>query len=284
MKIIETISHMTEWSKAAKSRGEKIAFVPTMGALHSGHLSLVRIAKEKASQVVVSIFVNPLQFGPKEDFERYPRPLKKDIALLEGEGVTTLFLPSAMEMYSEGFQTMVHLNELATQNLCGKMRTGHFDGVATVVLKLFQIMKPDFAVFGNKDYQQRRLLEQMVSDLNLDIEIIPAPIVREPDGLAMSSRNAYLTEDERKRATILFHSLKKAKELCDGGEKGVSKIIACVSQMIDSQRPTKVDYIAVCDAMTLREVTHIDKPSLLAVAVCFGKTRLIDNMILEPGE
>lgn len=283
MKIIETISQMTEWSKAAKSRGEKIAFVPTMGALHSGHLSLVRIAKEKASQVVVSIFVNPLQFGPKEDFERYPRPIERDIAFLDKEGISILFLPSVTEMYSQRFQTTVHLKELS-QTLCGKSRVGHFDGVATVVLKLFNIVNPDFAVFGNKDYQQRRLLEQMVSDLNLDIEIVAAPIVRELDGLAMSSRNAYLTEDERKRATILFHSLKKAKELCDGGEKGVSKIIACVSQMIDSQGPTKVDYIAVCDAMTLREVTHIDKPSLLAVAVCFGKTRLIDNMVLEPGE
>ncbi len=274
---------MTEWSKAAKSRGEKIAFVPTMGALHSGHLALVRLAKEKASQVVVSIFVNPLQFGPTEDFERYPRPLKKDIALLEGEEVPLLFLPSAIEMYSKGFQTVVHLNKL-TQNLCGKMRPGHFDGVAAVVLKLFQIVKPEVAVFGNKDYQQRRLLEQMVSDLNLDIEIVALPIVREPDGLAMSSRNAYLTEDERKRATILFHSLKKAQELCDGGEKRASEIVACVSQMIDSQRPTKVDYISVCDAMTLQEVDRIDKPALLAVAVTFGKTRLIDNVVLEPNK
>ncbi|MEK7790589.1 MAG: pantoate--beta-alanine ligase, partial [Deltaproteobacteria bacterium] len=147
-----------------------------------------------------------------------------------------------------------------------------------------QIVKPEVAVFGNKDYQQRRLLEQMVSDLNLDIEIVALPIVREPDGLAMSSRNAYLTEDERKRATILFHSLKKAQELCDGGEKRASEIVACVSQMIDSQRPTKVDYISVCDAMTLQEVDRIDKPALLAVAVTFGKTRLIDNVVLEPNK
>ncbi len=266
-----------------KSRGEKIAFVPTMGALHSGHLSLVRIAKEKASQVVVSIFVNPLQFGPKEDFERYPRSLDGDIAFLDKEGISLLYLPSVTEMYSPRFQTAVHLKELS-QTLCGKRRGGHFDGVATVVLKLFHIVNPDFAIFGDKDYQQRRLIEQMVSDLNLDIQIMGAPIVRESDGLAMSSRNIYLSHEERDRATILFKSLKKGEELCKAGEKNVSKIIACVSQMIDSQGPTKVDYIAICDAITLKEVTHIDKPSLLAVAVYFGETRLIDNMVLEPNK
>jgi pantoate--beta-alanine ligase len=283
MKIIETISQMTEWSKATKLRGEKIAFVPTMGALHSGHLSLVRIAKEKASQVVVSIFVNPLQFGPKEDFERYPRPLERDIAFLDKEGISLLYLPFVTEMYSPRFQTAVYLKELS-QTLCGKHREGHFDGVATIVLKLFHIVNPDFAIFGDKDYQQRRIIEQMVSDLNLDIQIIGAPIVRESDGLAMSSRNIYLSHEEREKAAILFKSLKVGEELCRAGEKGVSKIIACVSQMIDSERPTKVDYIAVCDAMTLHETAYIDKPSILAVAVYFGKTRLIDNVVLEPNK
>ena len=271
---------MRAWVKSSHQKSKTIGFVPTMGALHEGHLSLVRLAKKEAGLVVVSIFVNPLQFGPQEDFERYPQRLEKDLVLLEKEKVDAVFSPHHIEMYPEGFQTKVELPSLS-QFLCGKTRKGHFEGVATVVLKLFQIVTPDVAVFGNKDYQQRLIIETMVQDLNLNVRIVAAPIVREADGLAMSSRNSYLSLEERKRAVVLNQSLKRAEELFSQGERRSSRLIREVVEIIDKENPSHIDYVSICHVKTLAEISEVKDQALLAVAVFFGKTRLIDNVILE---
>jgi pantoate--beta-alanine ligase len=281
MEIIESISEMKNLVKEWKRQGLSIGFVPTMGYLHEGHLALVRRVKELSDRVVVSIFVNPIQFAPGEDYQRYPRDLERDKALLEKEGVDVLFSPKAQEMYPPEFQTYVEVKELSS-GLCGKYRPGHFVGVATVVLKLFNIVQPDIAVFGEKDYQQLKVIQRMVQDLNLDVKIIPHPTVREEDGLAMSSRNTYLSPGERKSAIALYKALNLAEELINQGERRVAALKEKLKEFIESYPYTKVQYIEFVHPETLKEVERVDEPTLLALAVFVGKARLIDNKIIIP--
>jgi len=281
MELIKTISQMKKISSKWKKEGQKIAFVPTMGFLHEGHLALVRKARELGDKLVVSIFVNPLQFGPKEDFRDYPRDLERDLSLLEKEETDVVFAPSAEEMYSPDFQTYVEVTKL-TQSLCGAFRPGHFKGVTTVVLKLFNIVKPDIAIFGEKDYQQLQVIKQMVKDLNLDVEIVGHPTVREKDGLAMSSRNTYLSSLERNSALCLYKALLLAEKLVKEGEKNPQKIKKQLENFIHGFPFTKVQYIELVDPQTLEPVKIIDKPVLCALAVYVGKARLIDNKIINP--
>jgi pantoate--beta-alanine ligase len=296
MKLVHTIEEVRGISRAAKREGKKLGLVPTMGALHEGHLSLVRAAKTKSDIVAVSIFVNPTQFGPKEDFSRYPRTLEKDFELLEREGVDLVFAPSAEEMYPKGESpsklqlgrplqapslTWVTVEELSDR-LCGKSRPGHFRGVATVVAKLFNIVEPDVAFFGQKDAAQVAVIKRVVQDLNIPVQIEVCPIVREPDGLALSSRNAYLSSDERKMALVLHASLQRAQKLFDDGERDAAKIRASAKQAFVWQPAVKLDYFEIVDSDTLEPVGEIDKPALVAVAALVGNTRLIDNILLEP--
>jgi pantothenate synthetase (EC 6.3.2.1) len=281
MEVIESISEMKNLVKDWKRQGLSIGFVPTMGYLHEGHLALVRRAKELSDRVVVSIFVNPIQFAPGEDYQRYPRDLERDKALLEKEGVDVLFVPKAQEMYPPGFQTYVKVKELSS-GLCGRYRSGHFVGVATVVLKLFNIVQPDIAVFGEKDYQQLKVIQRMVQDLNLDVKIIPHPTVREEDGLAMSSRNTYLSPEERRSAIALYKALNLAEELINQGERRVATLKEKLKEFIESYPYTKVQYIEFVHPETLKEVERVDESTLLALAVFVGKARLIDNKIIIP--
>ncbi len=279
MQIIETISEMQKWSEAQRCKGRRVAFVPTMGFLHEGHLSLVRHAKSQADRVVVSVFVNPTQFAPQEDFAAYPRDFDKDRKLLEKEEVEVLFYPAVPEMYPQGFQTRVEVSELSAF-LCGAHRKGHFQGVATVVSKLFNAVRPHVAVFGEKDYQQLQVIRSLVRDLNFDIEIAGCPIVREADGLAMSSRNAYLSVEERKAALCLFRSLNRAVSMVQSGEVAAQAIIDAVKGEIAGESLARLEYAKLCDTMTLLEIDRIQDRALLALAVRIGKTRLIDNTIL----
>jgi pantoate--beta-alanine ligase len=256
MEVIESISEMKNLVKEWKRQGLSIGFVPTMGYLHEGHLALVRRAKELSDRVVVSIFVNPIQFAPGEDYQRYPRDLERDKALLEKEGVDVLFSPKAQEMYPPGFQTYVEVKELSS-GLCGRDRSGHFIGVATVVLKLFNILQPDIAVFGEKDYQQLKVIQRMVQDLNLDVKIISHPTVREEDGLAMSSRNTYLSPEERKSAIALYKALNLAEELINQGERRVATLKEKLKEFIESYPYTKVQYIEFVHPETLKEVERV---------------------------
>lgn len=280
MKVIKKISEMKEISKLWKKEGYKISFVPTMGFLHEAHLALVRKARELGDKTVVSIFVNPLQFGPKEDFREYPRDLERDLDLLVKENVDIVFVPDVEEMYPPDFQTYVEVTKLTT-GLCGAFRPGHFKGVTTVVLKLFNIVNPDIAIFGEKDYQQLQVIKQMVKDLNLDIEIVSHPTVREEDGLAMSSRNTYLSPDERKYATALYRALLLAKKLVKEGERDSQKIKKEMEKFIHGFPFTKVQYIEFVDPQSLEPVKKIDRPVLCALAVFVGKARLIDNMLID---
>ncbi len=272
---------MRVWSERIRGKGHRIALVPTMGYFHEGHLALMRRAKELADKVVVSLFVNPIQFGPKEDFAAYPRDLERDAKLAEETGVDVLFVPEAEDMYPEGFQTFVEVAELS-KPLCGARRPGHFRGVATVVLKLFNIVKPHLAVFGLKDYQQFLVVKRMVKDLNLEVEIVGHPTVREKDGLAMSSRNTYLSPEERKSATCLYRALLLAQEKIKEGVKDTALLKKELSRFILSHPFTKIDYIEFVDPEDLSPVEKISRPVLLALAVFVGRARLIDNMILEP--
>ena len=272
---------MKVWSDAARAKGLRIGFVPTMGYFHEGHLALMRRARELADKVVVSIFVNPIQFGPQEDFAAYPRDLERDARLAEETGVDVLFVPEAEEMYPAGFQTFVEVTELS-QPLCGARRPGHFRGVTTVVLKLFNIVRPHFAVFGLKDYQQYLVIRQMVRDLNLDVEIIGHPIVREEDGLAMSSRNVYLSPEERASATALYRALKLAEERIKAGEREVKPLVEELFRFILSHPHTRIDYIEFRDPETLAPVERVNGPVLLALAVFVGRARLIDNAVIKP--
>ena len=281
MEVIESISKMKNLVKDWKRQGLSIGFVPTMGYLHEGHLALVRRVKELSDRVVVSIFVNPIQFAPGEDYQRYPRDLERDKALLEKEGVDVLFSPKAQEMYPPGFQTYVEVKELSS-GLCGRYRAGHFVGVATVVLKLFNIVQPDIAVFGEKDYQQLKVIQRMVQDLNLDVKIISHPTVREEDGLAMSSSNTYLSPEERMSAFALYKALNLAEELINQGERRVATLKDKLKEFIESYPYTKVQYIEFVHPETLKEVERVDEPTLLALAVFVGKARLIDNKIIVP--
>jgi len=269
---------MQSFSTSLRMDGKKIAFVPTMGYFHEGHLSLMKEAKKMADCLVVSIYVNPTQFGPKEDFSKYPSDLDRDLKMAESVNVDVIFYPPDKEMYPANYQTHVDV-EKVTQNLCGMSRPGHFRGVATVCNKLFNIVKPDFAVFGKKDFQQFVTIERMVDDLNMDIQIIGSPTVRESGGLAMSSRNKYLNKDERKSALTLFKALKLAQKLYSNGEKKSSVIIAEVEKLIKRAPFTAIDYIKICDTRTLNDADKIKNQSVIALAVKVGNTRLIDNHV-----
>lgn len=266
-------------SKQCKKRDKTIGFVPTMGALHDGHLSLIDRSHTYNDLTVASIFVNPLQFGPKEDFSRYPRPLRKDAALCRRAGVDYLFCPRFNAMYPADFNTSVSVERLS-QPLCGRLRPGHFKGVSTVVAKLFNIVKPDVAYFGQKDFQQTRVIMQMVEDLNMAIEIEVMPIVREQDGLAMSSRNSYLDSRQRQDAVVLYEALKQAERFVKAGERSSRNIIARMKDLIKIKKSVKLDYIAVIDPKTLLPTEKIISGSVVALAAWVGKTRLIDNSIL----
>ncbi|MFN4033533.1 MAG: pantoate--beta-alanine ligase [Fimbriimonadales bacterium] len=279
MEIVRTVEAVRQWTSGQRAAGRAVHFVPTMGYFHEGHLSLMRRAKADDGAVIVSIFVNPLQFGAGEDLDRYPRDLERDRRMAESVGVDALFVPEASEMYPEGYQTTVRVGALS-QPLCGRSRPGHFEGVATVVLKLFNIVAPDRAYFGMKDYQQLRVVQQMTRDLNLPIEIVPCPIVREPDGLAMSSRNVYLTADERVAATVLYRSLQWAQAQAQAGERNATRLREGVYQQIAHEPLARIDYVEVVDAETLQPVERIERPTLIAVAAYFGKARLIDNCLV----
>lgn len=281
MEIIRIPRIVRETSRIHRSRGRSVGFVPTMGALHEGHLSLVRRAKSENDVVIVSVFVNPSQFGPNEDFEKYPRNVENDLALLERAGADTAFLPPVEAMYPEGFQTVISVGALAGR-LCGAFRTGHFGGVLTIVNKLFNIVQPTRAYFGQKDFQQTVVIRRMVEDLNIDVDVVVCPTVREEDGLAMSSRNAYLGEDERKAATILYRTLTRASEMIRQGDTTPEAVGQVMHEMLRSEPlVAEVQYAGVYDAGTLDSIAEFRKATLLAIALLLGKTRLIDNMVLE---
>ncbi len=279
MRIIESIKEMQIRSESLRLTGKKIAFVPTMGYFHEGHLSLMKEARKRADEVVTSIYVNPTQFGPKEDFSKYPRDFERDAQMAQSVGVDVIFFPSNQEMYPNGYQTYVDV-EKVTLNLCGASRPGHFRGVTTICCKLFNIVKPHEAIFGKKDFQQLAAIKRMVADLNLDLEIVGMPTFREPDGLAMSSRNVYLSPEERISALMLVESLKLAQQLYAGGERKASVIICEAQKLIKSVKFTDIDYIKICDALTLEDIEDIQGEAVMALAVKVGKTRLIDNSVL----
>ncbi len=276
VKLVEKVADMMDLARRWRQEGKTIGFVPTMGYLHEGHLSLVRQARKENDVVVVSIFVNPTQFGPGEDFERYPRDLKRDVELLEPMGVEAVFVPTVEDMYPPGYRTYVEVEDITTR-LCGASRPGHFRGVTTVCCKLFNIVMPHRAYFGKKDFQQYVVLRTMVADLNMDLEIVPMPIVREPDGLAMSSRNAYLNEKERKAALCLYRSLKKAQELFAQGKRDARVIKEEVKKVIEAEPLATIDYVEVVDPDTFLPVEEVKEGTLVALAVKVGPARLIDN-------
>lgn len=275
MKVFSKISQLKKELKRLREKNESIGFVPTMGYLHDGHISLVKKAKKENGIVVVSIYVNPLQFGVNEDYNRYPRDIEKDKKILKENGCDLLFYPSDNEMYNKQLVS-VKIKELS-EKLCGISRPTHFEGVLTVVAKLFNIVCPDKAYFGEKDFQQYLIIKKMVEDLNFNLKVIPCPIVREKDGLAMSSRNSYLSEDERKRSTILFKSLKLGKEILEK-EKDIKKAKEQIKALIESEKPDKIDYIEIYDEDGLKDLTEKTKYCRIFLAVFFGKTRLIDNI------
>lgn len=276
MKVVEKIGGMR---RVRQGLAEPVGFVPTMGALHEGHLSLMREARKENLSVVVSIFVNPTQFGPQEDFNRYPRDIKRDLGLLEGEGADVVFVPSVAEMYPEQFDTWVEVGGV-TERLEGAFRPGHFRGVATVCAKLFNIVQPTRAYFGQKDAQQAVVIKKMVAELNMGLGIVILPTVREPDGLAMSSRNIYLNPEERKAALVLYKSLKLAQQLYDSGERDAERIRQEMRTLIEKERLARIDYVSVADAETLDELDRVKLPALVSLAVRIGRTRLIDNVVL----
>jgi pantoate--beta-alanine ligase len=278
MKIIKTVEEMHEISDELR-KNKKIGLVPTMGYLHEGHLALVRKAREISDVVAVSIFVNPTQFGPSEDLAKYPRDFEHDRALLDHENTDIIFSPDVKEMYPDRYSTYIQVRELE-DHLCGKTRKGHFIGVATIVAKLFNIVKPHFAVFGQKDYQQLKVIERMVRDLNMDLKIVPFPTVREPDGLAMSSRNTYLSPAEHEKALLIYASIKKVEGLFKSGERDVSVLINEAKQILSSKEGIQIEYVTISDGETLIKTDRIDNKAVLAIACRVGRTRLIDNTIL----
>jgi pantoate--beta-alanine ligase len=280
MRIIETIREMRDYIKTARRSGKTIGLVPTMGALHQGHLTLVRAAKAECNVVVVSIFVNPVQFGPNEDFNCYPRDLAGDGEKAANAGADVIFHPAAEEMYPQGYAAYVHVEGIS-EKLCGMSRPGHFRGVATVVTKLFNIVQPDVAYFGQKDAQQVVIIQRMAADLNMDVAIRTVPIVREPDGLAMSSRNAYLSKQERRAALVLSQSLFKAMDMAAGGERRTETLRNTVENLIRQESAAKIDYVEILRYPDLEETEFLNGQALLALAVRIGNTRLIDNVILE---
>ena len=278
--ITTTVAETRQAIAAARNRGLTVALVPTMGALHAGHASLIRAARAEAGFVVVSIFVNPTQFGPKEDLSRYPRPFENDVQLCETDGVDLIFHPTPEAMYPAAFQTYVEVTQLQTV-LCGASRPGHFRGVATVVLKLFNIVKPDAAYFGQKDAQQARLLIQMARDLDVPVDLKVCPIVREPDGLAMSSRNVYLDATQRQNATVLFRALQLLRSRIEAGERAAGPLIDEARRLIEATPGARIDYISFVDFDRLQPIDPLRGHVLIAVAVFFGATRLIDNILVE---
>ncbi len=276
MKIFNSPHDIQKFLIEEKRKGKIVSFVPTMGYLHEGHLSLMKEARKRGDIVVVSIFVNPTQFAPGEDLEKYPRDFEGDLEKCKSVGVDVIFYPTNENMYDKDFQTYVEVKKVA-QNLCGLSRPIHFRGVATVVAKLFNIVQPDYAFFGEKDFQQLVVIKQMVKDLNFPIKVIGCPIIREKDGLAMSSRNAYLNEEEREQALCLYKSILKVKELFEKGERNVKNLINEAESIIKSYPLAEIDYIKIVDINTMEDLDIIDRNALYALAVKIGKTRLIDN-------
>lgn len=280
MQIVKSPRRMQKICGELRRKGKVIGFVPTMGYLHEGHLSLIRIAKKRSHVLVVGIFVNPTQFGPSEDFKKYPRDFRRDRLLLENEGCDFLFVPRIKDMYPEGYLTFVNVEKI-TGTLEGAVRPRHFRGVTTVVAKLFNIVQPDLAVFGQKDAQQAVVLKKMVDDLNYGIKMIIAPTVRERDGLAMSSRNKYLSKEERKQATVLYEALREAKRLIRRGELSANRVIARMTNMIRKQPSARLEYIDITDADTLDLLSRLKGEVLISLAARFGKARLIDNIVVK---
>lgn len=279
MKVVGTIKEVRTLVKEWKKNGESVGFVPTMGYLHEGHGSLITKARENNDKVVVSIFVNPLQFGPSEDLESYPRDLEKDSKFCESLGADLIFHPEPEEMYHDDFSSYVDMSVL-TEELCGLSRPVHFRGVCTVVSKLFNIVQPDNAYFGEKDAQQLAIIKHMVQDLNMDVNVVGCPIVREEDGLAKSSRNTYLSTEERQAALILSKTIELAKKLIAEGEKDADVVVAKMKANIETEPMAKIDYVKAVNGLTMQQQKEIKAPMLIAMAVYIGKTRLIDNMIL----
>lgn len=279
MRVVKTVKEMQQLAERLRHEG-KVGFVPTMGALHQGHLELIRIAQRRCDYVVVSIFVNPIQFGPKEDYRHYPRDFTQDQKLLRELGVDVLFYPEVNEMYPENYSTYVEV-EVLTRYLCGRLRPGHFRGVTTVVTKLFNIVKPHLAVFGQKDAQQAFVIKRMVRDLNFDVEILVVPTVRESNGLAMSSRNRYLTPDERRQAVVLYHGLRHAEEMIKQGERNPEKVKRAMRRLIQRESTGKIDYVEIVDTTLLAPVKEIKGEVLVALAVYLGRARLVDNFLLR---
>ena len=280
MVVAQRIGEVRQEVRAARARGARVGLVPTMGALHEGHASLLRAARADGGLVVASIFVNPTQFGPTEDLSQYPRPLERDLEICRREGVGLVFAPSAAEMYPAGFATTVRVARM-TEKMCGAFRPGHFDGVCTVVAKLLAIVRPDTAYFGEKDAQQLAVVRRMVADLDLGAEIRGCPTVREPDGLAMSSRNAYLSPAERRQALALSRSLAEAREAVLAGERDAGRLAAQVRQRLEAAEGVNLQYVAVVDPDTLEELARVGDKALVAVAAKVGATRLIDNVVLR---
>ena len=281
MKIIHTISEMQSTSEILRQQGKRIAFVPTMGFLHEGHLSLMRKGRENADTLVASIFVNPAQFGANEDLDSYPQAFESDLEKCRAQGVNIIFAPTRDAIYPKGYETYIELEKLPPHP-CGISRPVFFKGIATVVTKLFHIVKPHVAVFGEKDFQQLAIIRRMVTDLNMEVEILGGPLVREKDGLAMSSRNAYLTPAQRKEGVRLYQSLCAAEKSVQNGETDPESLRAAAKEHIEKAGDAAIDYISICDPATLEEVEKIAGPVLMAMAVIMGKTRLIDNRVLRP--
>ena len=283
MQVITQIGQLKQIIYTAKREGKTIGLVPTMGYLHEGHLTLMRRARQKQGLVIATLFVNPLQFGPQEDYADYPRDLERDCRLAESTGIDVLFAPSVDEMYPAGngkILSFVDVEQI-TATLCGASRPGHFRGVATVVTKLFNIAEADVAYFGQKDAQQVAVIRRMTEDLNMNVKIVAVPIVREPDGLAMSSRNKYLAPAQRQAALVLSRSLERAASLLAAGERDSALILAAVRELIDQQPLAEIDYVSLVDPLSLAAIERVEQQALLALAVKFGKTRLIDNMLWE---
>jgi len=280
MEVAETIESVTELVKSTRISGKNIGFVPTMGALHTGHISLIEAAKEKSDFVVVSIFVNPTQFGPGEDFEKYPRPLYADLEICRKAGVDVVFVPSQEQMYPRENLTWVNVEKL-TESLCGRSRPEHFRGVTTVCAKLFNIVEPDMAFFGQKDAQQAIVIKRMVADLNMPLQIVVCPTVRRPDGLAVSSRNRYLTAEQQKDATLIYKSLQECRDMIDAGVTDSRKIITQMQKILTHAPSIRIEYISIVDAVTLQDLERITGKVLAAVAVRIGPARLIDNILLD---
>lgn len=283
MEVIEKTDGMQQKAEELRLAGKVLGFVPTMGFFHEGHLELMRVARKHCDVVIISIFVNPMQFGPKEDLTAYPRDLAGDLAKARQVGVDIAFVPTVDQIYTKDFESRVSV-EKVTKHLCGLSRPTHFDGVTTIVAKLFNITKPHLAVFGQKDYQQLTVISRMVKDLNMDLQILGVPTYREPDGLAMSSRNSYLNAEERKSALCLKKSLDLAREMVSKGETQSAAIKKAIEDLVRSQPYTQIDYVNLCDPFTLDDVDNLTGETLLALAVRVGKTRLIDNCVLGKAE